>query len=71
MRGKRVKLLSVEPWTGPEATAGELAEHAGMLVVGTGRGLLRIAELQLEGKRATTGEEARRGLRLASDERFE
>lgn len=71
LRGKRVKLLSVEPWTGPEATAGELAEHAGMLVVGTGRGLLRIAELQLEGKRATTGEEARRGLRLASDERFE
>ena len=71
LRGKRVKLRGVEPWAGSEAAPGELAEHDEVLVVGTGRGLLRIAELQLEGKRATTGEEARRGLRLALGERFE
>ena len=71
LRDRRVKLLWVEPTESGDLAPGELAARDEALVVGTGEGSLEIARVQLEGKRAMTGEAAARGLRLAPGERFQ
>jgi methionyl-tRNA formyltransferase len=66
-RGKRVKVLFVEP------TSGELApgdvDDSGR--VGTGVGALLLSQVQVAGKSAMSGTEMLRGLRPAPGERFE
>lgn len=71
LRGKRVKVWAVSPAAEPELAPGEVAEREDGLVAGAGAGSLSLDSIQLEGKKAMSGSEARRGLRLAAGERFE
>lgn len=71
LRGKRVKVLLVRESDLGELEPGAVAEHDGALIAGTGEGALEVTSLQLQGKRAMSGAEAARGLRLAPGEGFE
>jgi methionyl-tRNA formyltransferase len=66
-RGKRVKVLLVEPSAG-RLGPGEVDESGR---VGTGAGSLLLAQVQVAGRRALPGAEMLRGLRPAPGERFE
>ncbi|MGH2694928.1 MAG: methionyl-tRNA formyltransferase, partial [Actinomycetota bacterium] len=66
-RGRRVKVLFVEPASG-EPAMGEV-DASGR--VGTGEGALFLSEVQMAGKRAMSGTEMLRGLRPAPGEHFE
>jgi methionyl-tRNA formyltransferase len=71
LRDRRVKVWSVEPNPQGGLAPGELATGDDALVVGTADAALSLRRLQLEGKSATSGPEAARGLRLARGEGFE
>jgi methionyl-tRNA formyltransferase len=71
LRGRRVKIWRVEPISQAGLAPGELAARDDVLVVGAAGAALSLERIQLEGKSATSGSEAARGLRLARDERFE
>jgi methionyl-tRNA formyltransferase len=71
LRGRRVKIWTVEPHPQGGLAPGELATPDDTLVVGTADAALRLLRLQLEGKSVTPGPEAARGLRLARGEGFE
>jgi methionyl-tRNA formyltransferase len=71
LRGKRVKVLLAEEADFEGLDAGAIAGRGGALIAGTGERALELTVLQLEGKRAMSGGEAARGLRLAPGERFE
>ncbi len=71
LRGKRVKLLFAKETDFEGLEAGAIAEREGALIAGTGEGALELTLLQLQGKRAMSGGEAARGLRLAPGEGFE
>ncbi len=58
--GRRLKLLRAQALQG-RAQPGQLLKAEGQLLVGTGQGLLRILELQPEGKRPMKAEEFLRG----------
>jgi methionyl-tRNA formyltransferase len=71
MRGRRIKLWSVEVERSRlDLAPGKLADE-GALLVGTGSSPLRLEEVQREGRRRMTGAELARGLRLAEREHFE
>jgi methionyl-tRNA formyltransferase len=68
-RGKRVNLHRVRAASGPALDPGEIdpsGERAG-----TGRGVVELLEVQLEGRRPMSGAELGRGLRVTPGERFE
>ncbi|MGH2818888.1 MAG: methionyl-tRNA formyltransferase [Actinomycetota bacterium] len=69
IRGKRVNLHRVRAASGPALDPGEIdpsGERAG-----TGRGVVELLEVQLEGRRVMSGAELGRGLRVTPGERFE
>ncbi|WP_457755995.1 methionyl-tRNA formyltransferase [Thermodesulfatator indicus] len=71
-RGKLVKFFSPEFDERDYGPPGEiLGLSQGKLLVGTGKGLLKIGELQLEGKKRITAQEFWRGYRPKPGERFE
>ncbi|MGH2698363.1 MAG: methionyl-tRNA formyltransferase [Actinomycetota bacterium] len=70
LRNKRVKLWAIEA-APSDLAPGELARHGDDLLAGTSNSAVKLIRLQLQGKRATSGAEAARGLRLADGERFE
>ena len=71
LRRKRVKILFARKVNDGELGPGVIAEHEGALIAGTGQGAVEVTSLQLQGKRAMSGAEAARGLRLAPGEGFE
>lgn len=62
LNGQRLKVLHARPIEG-QSEPGLVALDGGVPVVGTGNGLLRLDEVQLEGRRPITGEEFARGYR--------
>jgi methionyl-tRNA formyltransferase len=69
-RGDRLRLGPVEPVTdGPELAPGELVAGPGGVLVGTGRGAVRLGEVQPAGKRMLPAADWARGARPASGER--
>jgi methionyl-tRNA formyltransferase len=71
LRRKRVKILFAREVNDGALEPGVIAEHDGALIAGTGQGAVEVISLQLQGKRAMSGAEAARGLRLAPGEGFE
>ena len=71
LRGKRVKVLLAEEADFEGLDAGTLSEREGALFAGTSARALELVLVQLQGKRAMSGGEAARGLRLAAGEGFE
>ncbi|MDQ4057516.1 MAG: methionyl-tRNA formyltransferase [Actinomycetota bacterium] len=69
--GKRVKVLLAQEADFDGLNAGALSQREGTLFVGTGERALELTLVQLQGKRAMSGGEAARGLRLAPGEGFE
>jgi methionyl-tRNA formyltransferase len=67
-RTKRVKLHRVRATPGAALDPGEI-EPSGELA-GTGRGVVQLLEVQMEGKRRMSGAELARGLRVTPRERF-
>jgi methionyl-tRNA formyltransferase len=59
--GQQLKILRAWPVRGDEAAPGTVTLQEGAPVVATGEGLLRLDEVQLEGKRAQSGAEFLRG----------
>ncbi|OAG27752.1 methionyl-tRNA formyltransferase [Thermodesulfatator autotrophicus] len=71
-RGRLVKFFSPEADEQKEGPPGEiLGTSEGKLLIGTGKGLLKVGELQLEGKKRITAEEFWRGYRPKPGEKFE
>jgi methionyl-tRNA formyltransferase len=73
LAGERVLLLKSAPADEPTGTAapGEILKAAGdELVVATGRGTLKLLQLQPEGRRAMTAREFLAGRRLVAGQRF-
>ena len=71
IEGKRLKVGSVALATEVQGLEpGELRLEANDLVVGTGDGAVCLRDVQLAGKKATTGAELGRGLRLSGGERL-
>ncbi len=69
-RGDRLRLGPVEPVThGPELGAGELAVGSEGVLVGTGRGAVRLGEVQPAGKRVLPAADWARGARPGPGER--
>lgn len=69
-RGGRVRILRSEPGGAGELAPGEVVGGK-TLVAGTGDGSLKLVEVQMPGKKAMSGDDVARGLRLAPGERFE
>jgi methionyl-tRNA formyltransferase len=70
-RGERFRLGPVEPLpTAPELTPGEVSVGPGGVVVGTGRGAVRLGDVQPAGKRAHPAADWARGARPVPGERF-
>lgn len=71
LREQTATLLAARAVEGrAEAGAIAPAEHGGLLV-GTGRGLLRIESLKMPGRRQVSGDAFARGARLRAGERFD
>jgi methionyl-tRNA formyltransferase len=69
--GERVKLLEIEPVEGPAtARPGTIVEIDGGVVVATGKGALRIVEVQRPGRKATAASDYVRGRRLRKGSTF-
>jgi len=60
-RGRNLKVLAATDEPGSGGEPGTVTASAGRLAVATGAGALALGRLQLEGRRATTGEEFLRG----------
>ncbi|WP_448639862.1 methionyl-tRNA formyltransferase [Geodermatophilus sp. URMC 63] len=70
-RGDRLRLGPVEPLQGaPELPPGEVAVRPDGVVVGTGRGAVRLGEVQPAGKRLLPAADWARGARPAPGERL-
>jgi methionyl-tRNA formyltransferase len=69
-RGDRLRLGPVEPVTdGPELAAGEVVAGSGGVLVGTGRGAVRLGDVQPAGKRMLPAPDWARGARPTPGER--
>jgi methionyl-tRNA formyltransferase len=70
-RGERFRLGPVEPVAESSAlSAGEVAAASGGVLVGTGRGAVRLGEVQPAGKRMHPAADWARGARPQPGERF-
>jgi methionyl-tRNA formyltransferase len=69
-RGERLRLGPVHPEPGVELTPGELTGSADGILVGTGRGAVRLDQVQPAGKRMLAAADWARGARLTPGERF-
>ncbi len=70
-RGERFRLGPVEPLqTSPALTPGEVSVGPSGVVVGTGRGAVRLGDVQPAGKRVQPAADWARGARPAPGERF-
>ncbi len=71
-RGQRLKLLRAKALAEPDTSAGPgtvvRADKKGPLWIQTGKGILEILHLQLEGKKAMAAEEFIRGYKIAVNE---
>jgi methionyl-tRNA formyltransferase len=69
-RGDRLRLGPVEPFgNGPALAPGEVSAGSGAVLVGTGRGAVRLGAVQPAGKRMLPAADWARGARPASGER--
>ncbi len=69
-RGERLRLGPVEPVPSSSPAPGELSVGPDGVVVGTGRGAVRLGEVQPAGKRVVPAADWARGARPAPGERF-
>ncbi|MEX5719702.1 methionyl-tRNA formyltransferase [Geodermatophilus maliterrae] len=69
-RGERLRLGPVEPVPSSSLGPGELAVGPDGVLVGTGRGAVRLGEVQPAGRRVLPAADWARGARPAPDERF-
>ena len=68
-RGDRLRIGPVEPETSVELAAGEVSVGAGGVLVGTGRGAVRLGSVQPAGKRMQPAADWARGARPRAGER--
>ena len=68
-RGERLRLGPVEPVTADELAPGEVRSSADGVLVGTGRGAVRLGHVQPAGKRMLPAADWARGARPAAGER--
>jgi methionyl-tRNA formyltransferase len=69
-RGERMRLGPVEPLTADELQAGEVAVGGDGVLVGAGRGAVRLGQVQPAGKRMLPAADWARGARPAAGERM-